>query len=200
MTMDDVMKWFILLLIVVGDPMAVIMVIIFNKVINYGKNSTNIEGLPMGDLIGDKPKENKLTFLKKIKGHLKKDFKHPLGQDKPSELINDIEEPEQLDNDIDVEIEHEDEVIEAKEEHVFIPPVPEIKDKKPSPEFKPKEEFLESESNVVKREDIKEIKEREKPFSVNVPSRKKGNNSIERIGSNKEVRGNKTDTVFFKRR
>ena len=32
--MDNVMKWFILLLIVIGDPMAVLMVIIFNKVAN----------------------------------------------------------------------------------------------------------------------------------------------------------------------
>jgi hypothetical protein len=33
-TMDEVMKWFILLLIIIGDPMAVLMVIVFNKVVN----------------------------------------------------------------------------------------------------------------------------------------------------------------------
>jgi len=33
-SMDDVMKWFILLLIVIGDPMAILMIIIFNKIVN----------------------------------------------------------------------------------------------------------------------------------------------------------------------
>ena len=32
-SMDDVMKWFILLLIIIGDPMAVLMVIVFNKIV-----------------------------------------------------------------------------------------------------------------------------------------------------------------------
>lgn len=33
-SMDNVMKWFILLLIIIGDPMAILMIIIFNKIIN----------------------------------------------------------------------------------------------------------------------------------------------------------------------
>jgi hypothetical protein len=33
-SMDNVMKWFILLLIFIGDPMAILMIIIFNKIIN----------------------------------------------------------------------------------------------------------------------------------------------------------------------
>jgi len=33
-SMDSVMKWFILLLIVIGDPMAIIMIVIFSKIIN----------------------------------------------------------------------------------------------------------------------------------------------------------------------
>ena len=37
-SMDNVMKWFILLLIVIGDPMAILMIIIFNKIINGEKN------------------------------------------------------------------------------------------------------------------------------------------------------------------
>jgi hypothetical protein len=36
-SMDTVMSWFIFLLIVIGDPMAVLMVIVFNKVVNYKK-------------------------------------------------------------------------------------------------------------------------------------------------------------------
>jgi hypothetical protein len=33
-TMDDVMKWFILMLIIIGDPMAILLVIVFSKVMN----------------------------------------------------------------------------------------------------------------------------------------------------------------------
>ena len=33
-SMDNVMKWFILLLILIGDPMAIIMIVIFSKIIN----------------------------------------------------------------------------------------------------------------------------------------------------------------------
>ena len=54
MSMDDVMKWFILLLIIIGDPMAVLFVIFFNKIVNFD----SVEGLPMDDLIGDGPKVN----------------------------------------------------------------------------------------------------------------------------------------------
>jgi hypothetical protein len=54
-SMDEVMKWFILLLIIIGDPMAVLMVIVFNKVVK--SNDEDVEALPMDSLIGDKPKE-----------------------------------------------------------------------------------------------------------------------------------------------
>lgn len=37
-TMDEVMKWFILLLIIIGDPMAVLMIIAFNKIVNKGED------------------------------------------------------------------------------------------------------------------------------------------------------------------
>jgi hypothetical protein len=41
-SMDEVMKWFILLLIIIGDPMAVLMVIVFNKVIKDDNVVTNL--------------------------------------------------------------------------------------------------------------------------------------------------------------
>lgn len=37
-SMDNVMKWFIFLLIIIGDPMAILMIIIFNKIINQESN------------------------------------------------------------------------------------------------------------------------------------------------------------------
>ena len=39
MSMDDIMKWFIFLLIIIGDPMAILMVIVFNKVANIERQS-----------------------------------------------------------------------------------------------------------------------------------------------------------------
>jgi hypothetical protein len=38
MEMDDIMKWFILLIMVIGDPQAVLLVIIFNSIINKKKD------------------------------------------------------------------------------------------------------------------------------------------------------------------
>lgn len=51
----------------------------------------------------------------------------------------------------------------------------------------------------VELEDIKEIKESNRGFSVDIPA-PKSNNTIERIGSNKIVKNGDTNKVFFKRR
>ena len=70
-SMDNVMKWFILLLIVIGDPMAIIMIVIFSKIINkkyineganegatqlMGNNTNKIETTPdtINNIIIDK--------------------------------------------------------------------------------------------------------------------------------------------------
>ncbi len=55
------------------------------------------------------------------------------------------------------------------------------------------------EKKGIAREDIKEIKESERGFSVSIPVRNK-KNDVERIGANKEVRNGKSDKVYFKRR
>ena len=50
----------------------------------------------------------------------------------------------------------------------------------------------------IELEDIKEIKEGNRGFSVKVPE-PKANNTIERIGSNKVVRNGDNNKVYFKR-
>jgi len=213
MTMDDVMKYFIILLIVIGDPMAVIMVIVFNKVVNAKKDDV------VSDAVNEVVNETVKTtpeFVREL---------DPGFPDAKMELVNEesgeIELPEEQlpiedevhiaspeydetpDNDIDVEIELQDEEIE-----------PEVKEESPNNKVFVKsvnngvQEVKGVEDNIkiteepikkaISREDIKEIKERERGFSVTVPVRKK--NSIERIGSNKEVRDGKSDTIFFKKR
>lgn len=69
-SMDNVIKWFILLLIIIGDPMAILMVIIFNKIINgnavnYVKDETvNNDEIITDDVIEKYfKKENKPEVL-----------------------------------------------------------------------------------------------------------------------------------------
>ena len=50
------------------------------------------------------------------------------------------------------------------------------------------------EERIIRKEDIKEIRER--GFSVNIPTRR-DKNTIQRIGSNKEIRGGNDDKIFF---
>ncbi len=50
------------------------------------------------------------------------------------------------------------------------------------------------EERMIRKEDIKEIRER--GFSVNIPTRR-DKNTIQRIGSNKEIRGGNDDKIFF---
>lgn len=129
-SMDYVMKWFILLLIIIGDPMAVLMVIVFNKVINARE---------------DEPKPKKIT-------------------PKPKKVV---EIPE-------VEVETPETEVETPETEVV----------KPEPH-----------KGKIKIEDIQE---KNRNFSVEIPERK--NNSISRIGSNKEIRGGNLKNIFYKRK
>ena len=69
-SMDNVIKWFILLLIIIGDPMAILMVIIFNKIINGDAiNDVKSEILNNDEIIPDDviekyfKKENKPEIL-----------------------------------------------------------------------------------------------------------------------------------------
>jgi hypothetical protein len=53
-SMDNVMKWFIFLLIIIGDPMAILMIIIFNKIINEEDDDEKTNKTePEEDLIND---------------------------------------------------------------------------------------------------------------------------------------------------
>jgi len=192
MTMDDVMKYFIILLIVIGDPMAVIMVIVFNKVVNDKKNDT------VNDAVNDAVNEG----VNEETGEIELPEEPLLIQEEV--VLPSPEYDEAPDNDIDVEIEHQDGIIESEvneepndDKKIYVASI-----ENGVQEVNKVEEKIEVTEEPIKkpitREDIKEIKERERGFSVTVPVRKK--NSIERIGSNKEVRDGKSDTVYFKKR
>jgi hypothetical protein len=150
-SMDNVMKWFILLLIIIGDPMAIIMIVIFNKIINDKKEPVDTvndivnEGINEGINEGVNPISN--NFIEEITNH---------GDDYFDELPMDMP-------------------------------------------YKEKEEpkFEKQNNRTIRVEDLPEKNNR--GFSVNIPDGKK-NNIVERIGTNKEIRDNDINTVFFKKR
>jgi hypothetical protein len=151
-SMDNVMKWFILLLIVIGDPMAILMIIIFNKIINGDKDDA------VNDAASDVVNEGVTEGI-------------------TEGVIEEIT-PESVDEVLPVE--------------PTLPPdgtgILSAMDIVEEP--KPQE-------RKITVEDLPERSNR--GFSVNIPDRKQ-NNSVERIGSNKEVRENDPGKVFFKKR
>jgi hypothetical protein len=205
MSMDDVMKYFIFLLIIIGDPMAVLMVIVFNKIVNKDKE----------EKVKVEKKESKISKL--FKSFKKKTTDQATVKDndntisgnytailggpprntatgaiidpKTGQILNMKYEPLEIEkhyppyeNEVvdDAEndaVEPEPEVIEEVADEVIEPtPEPEV------------EEVVESESEVtpeeprtVQLEDIKEIKEKNRGFSVKIPNRKKSNNTIGKI-------------------
>lgn len=144
-SMDNVMKWFILLLIVIGDPMAILMIIIFNKIINE-ESEPIVEAKPK---VVEKP--------------IQELIQEPIIEEEPV-----------------VEMEEES-ITETVEEELIV----ENEDEKKSTE------------RVIRVEDLPERSNR--GFSVNIPDRKQ-NNLVERIGSNKEIREDDPNKVFFKKR
>jgi hypothetical protein len=82
--MDSVIKWFILLLIIIGDPMAVLLIIIFTKIINnqpkksksqitnnrdYGLDSSNESddsNLTVKEVVSESPKQSVDEVVKNI--------------------------------------------------------------------------------------------------------------------------------------
>jgi len=207
MSMDDVMKYFIILLIVIGDPMAVVMVIVFSKVVNYGKGDSN-KPTNVKNAIVD-PNEDLTEDMKKV--IVKEELK--LKEEKVKEIVNQFESNEKEDdteyfdeahaldmvlNNMVEDLEEEDIIEEAD----VIEELPKPENKVYMKSNEGVEEITTNETDEKKgiaREDIKEIKESERGFSVSIPVRNK-KNDVERIGSNKEVRNGKSDKVYFKRR
>lgn len=191
-SMDEVMKYFIFLLIIIGDPMAVLMVIVFNKIVY--KEEDEEESV--------KPKKD--NWLNKVKNpFVKKDKVIPMvveGDITGGEAVTidglslGWSETEVKEN---LERQREQKEEEPKIEINVVNPVGHT----PEPVIEePKEEKPEEPKKKITIDDIKEKRqERERGFSVQVPERKR-KHTVDRIGTNKEVRDGNTDTVYFKRR
>lgn len=138
-TMDNVMKWFIFLLIIIGDPMAILMVIIFNKVANIDRKSNKKVKTP---LIVEPPVIIKTPT--------------PI----PSEIIEtkeDIEDLEEDIEDLEEEIEEvEEEIIESLKEDDDNPDYYDVTER--LRDLKEKERLLKEKEDDINRLD-KEIKD-----------------------------------------
>lgn len=150
-SMDNVMKWFILLLIIIGDPMAILMIIIFNKIIN-GDAATDV----VNDAVSEGVNE---------------------GVNEKNEGVN-------------------DEVIEEEpiEEEPMLPMLP-----PDGTGILSAMDIVEEPKQIDRTIKLEDLPEKNRGFSVNIPDRK-SNNVVERIGSNKELRGDEPGKVFFKKR
>jgi hypothetical protein len=100
----------------------------------------------------------------------------------------------------EVKVDEETGVIELPEELLEVPISEEIVEVQPlaEPDGTGLLSYMDviepvKEERIIRKEDIKEIKER--GFSVAIPKRDK--NTIQRIGSNKEIRNGEEDKIFF---
>ena len=193
-SMDEVMKYFIFLLIVIGDPMAVLMVIVFNKIVHKEED------------VEESVNPKKDNWLNKVKNPLIKKEKV-----KPMVVKGDLISGESLTIDrpyVDPETkkEHplgitEEEIKENLElQREEKREEPKIEINVVNPVGHTPEPVIEEPKKKITIDDIKEKRqERERGFSVQVPERKR-KHTVDRIGTNKEVRDGNTDTVYFKRR
>tara|TARA_R110000803_G_scaffold74903_3_gene139054 strand:+ start:42337 stop:43629 length:1293 start_codon:yes stop_codon:yes gene_type:complete len=212
-SMDEVMKYFIFLLIIIGDPMAVLMVIVFNKIVNKDE----YEGEKK-----NKPDNKSKTRIKTI-GSLFKNIKIPKI---PTLIKKSNKTTSSLDNQIEAQVidevipvmatespsgeglsSYKDIIEEPKQEGVdFWGNIKSM--------YKETPKSVASLTNITERlkevigkskDIIEEPKETPKPnqgsrgFSIHVPDRKK-TNAVNRIGTNKEVRDGDDSTIYFKKR
>jgi hypothetical protein len=166
--MSKVVNFLILLLIFVFDPLAVALVLMTNKVF---------------EIENDK-EEKKPEVKNKILDSITKVIKDNEPKEEPIML------DEQHD---DVQVEEVVKVVEPEE----IKPTEEVASVEETQQEPTTEEssISQEESNKIRLEDIKEIKNR--GFSVNVP--KPNTNVVERIGSNKFLKNHDNNTVYYKK-
>lgn len=177
--MEKVVNWFILLLIFVFDPLAVALVIATNRVLE-------IESEDDGDIETQK----KNPIIKTLKDITKKRVE--ISPDPVEDPLQIFDEPEHM-----VEVEPEPEMISEVLPEPIQEVIPEPLPVEPKSVVHKKEPVIPTGS--VKLEDIKEIKENNnRGFSMEIP--KPSNNTIQRIGTNKFLKNNELDKVFFKKK
>lgn len=167
--MDSIINWLVLIIIFIFDPMAISLVLATNRVFDLNKDIHNTEMIS-NTILSDDITNNIITHEMdevNIDNNIEPE---PSGS--TNETIHDSVNPK------DNTTNHNDDIVL---------PIIQHEDKKnkinPNPVIP---------TGNVKREEIKEIKEGTRGYSVNVPQPK-------RIGTNKEVRLNEPNKFFFQR-
>ena len=173
--MGNVVNYLILLFIFVFDPLAIALVLMTNRIFEI-ENAEN-------------PLEPKKDATKEVLEELR-DAANDAANDAVSEGVNEgvNEEPTFPDE----QFEEEEIIQKPQEEEDSVPNPPVVEE--PVVEAKPEVK----DDGKLKLEDIKEIKEINRGYSVNVPN-PKSNNTIQRIGSNKIVKDGENNKIFFRR-
>ena len=203
--MANVVNYLILLLIFVFDPLAIALVLATNRIFELNGKQTPLEPkVEYDEDDEDYPEPNEelkeaankyneeakrvWEGVKKMReeGKLYTPTQEDL-EDEPTALAFTHYEIEDDYTDEDNEVEVIEQLVEVAEQEEIIPvqPLSEPDVMEPA-----------KEERIIRKEDIKEIRER--GFSVNIPTRK-DKNTIQRIGSNKEIRGGNDDKIFFNR-
>jgi hypothetical protein len=165
--MANVVNYLILLLIFVFDPLAVALILMTNRIFEIEKEKENA------------PETNKIN------------------KSVPSSITQVIEQKEIKEEPIMMDEQHDDNEAEESQPEAIEPEI--IEPVVTEPEVIEPEVIepvvTEDESNKIRLEDIKEIKNR--GFSVNIPQ--PNSNIVERIGSNKFLKNHDNQTVYYKR-
>lgn len=207
--MDKVVNWFILLLIFVFDPLAVALVIATNKILEIEKNQNNISLESKIPSTEDTKSESTDSNVHQQTEEIKEEpiveepvveepiVEEPIVEESTIEesIVEEpiVEEPiveeliveEPVVEEPIVEEPIVDEVIEGSTEEI-IEPLIEIQKREPV-----------IPTGKVELEDIKEIKDSNRGFSLPIPQPSR--NTIQRIGSNKFLKNEESKTVYFKR-
>ena len=203
--MANVVNYLILLLIFVFDPLAIALVLATNRIFELNGKQTPLEPkIEYDEDDEDYPEPNE--ELKEAANKYNEEAKRVWQgvnkmreegklytptqedlEDEPTALAFTHYEIEDDYTDEDNEEEVIEQFVEVAEQEEIIPvqPLSEPDVMEPA-----------KEERIIRKEDIKEIRER--GFSVNIPTRK-DKNTIQRIGSNKEIRGGNDDKIFFNR-
>lgn len=200
--MANVVNYLILLLIFVFDPLAVALVLITNRVFLLETGHSVEEEANIVETDKSKKRNDNKFF-----GYLKNKMKDTAEKFKRNEVVNEGVNEKNEGVNVDEETGEFDlsgPITPIEEEIHFKSPVFEnIPEPIEEEIIKPiKKESIRKEPVVpkgkIELEDIKEIKEGNRGFSVKVPE-PKSNNTIERIGSNKVVKNGDNNKVYFKR-
>ncbi len=193
--MANVVNYMILLLIFVFDPLAIALVLATNRVFELEGKQTPLE--PKTNFVPSV--ETPTTIVEVIKAN-NEDVNDTVNFDEDhalSEVMNQMVEDLEIEDIITpIEEEKEEEIFTPIEEHIVEENIEENIEEDVE-QISKREPVIPT--GKVTLEEIKEIKEGNRGFSIDIP-KPKTSNTIERIGSNKIVKNGDNNTIFFKRK